>query len=315
MNKVLKILIISNILFNTANGARIKEISVINEGQEKKLVGYGLVVGLQRTGDSRTVLFTQKAVQNMLKNLGLFTEEKKKAYTKNVAAVMVTANISQFKKEGTKLDVQVASIGDATSLKDGILLLTPLLGDDELVYANAQGQVITDEKNNPTIGYILDGATVIRGIEAKIKDTLNLSITEPDFTSAVKIQEAINRKFNSAIAKAIDGGTIKISIPPEYKEEKIAEFISTIEQLEISLDKKEKVIVNKITGTIASGANIKIYPVRLIYRNLKIEIDKQTNLDEFIDMIQTLKVSPKEMIDIIKTLKSMGAIEAEVVII
>ncbi len=311
------LLVASCLLFipKVTEAGRLKEISIWEGLSEQPLIGYGLVSGLQKTGDSRNSLYTRKAVHNLLKNMKLFVPESRSMYAKNVASVIVTTNLPSLHRKGTKIDIKVSSIGDAKSLEQGILLPTSLVGLDGKTYAIAQGPLIIDRDRTVT-GYILDGAIVESVTKSTIenKDTLSLLLNRPDFVSSVRIQDVINEKFGTTIASAVDGGHVRIAVPEEYKD-KIAGFIVAIDTLEVVLDREEKISIDRITGVVTSGISSKIQPVALNYRELKIEVTAETTVKDFIDMINTMGVDQEDIIAILKSLKSSGAIESEIVII
>ena len=318
MNKIYLVFSFLFLVFSfldIAEAGRLKEISTWDGLTEQPLIGYGLVSGLQRTGDSRNSLYTRKAVHNLLRNMKLFVPESRTSYAKNVASVIVTTNLPPFSNKGTKIDVRISSIGDAKSLEQGILLPTPLVGLDGKTYAIAQGPLIID-KNRTVTGYILDGAIIESSTETTIedKDTLFLLLNQPDFTSSVRIQDVINGKFGTTIANAIDGGRVEIIIPDEYKG-KIAGFIAAVEILEVTPDREEKISIDYITGGVTSGIDSKIQPVALNYKGLKIEVTAETTVRDFISMVNKMGVKQEDVITILKSLKSSGAIEAEIVIL
>lgn len=312
-----RFLLISVFVFMSgiSQSARLKDISTIEGIQSYQLVGYGLVVGLKGSGDSYNSLVTQQSVKNLLEHFGLFTQDKnKRNKTKNVAAVMVTSELPTSKPKGTKIDIRISSIGDAKSIRDGTLLLTPLRDSNGKDRATAQGTVNASEKELTT-GYIMNGAIVESAIESEIKDTFYVLLNTPDFSSAVSVQDTLNKQFNdSTLAKAIDGSRIRIKIPVSYKGKALT-FVSEIEKVEIAIDTEEKVVINGTTGTVVSGLNVKVLPVRLNYKDMKIEITKDTPIGEFIDMMYKSGVTETEVLDIIRSLKSSGAIGAQVIII
>ncbi|MDD2890394.1 MAG: flagellar basal body P-ring protein FlgI [bacterium] len=312
-----KILLISVFIFmaGISQGARLKDISTIEGIQSYQLVGYGLVVGLKGSGDSYNSLVTQQSVKNLLEHFGIFTQDKnKRNKTKNVAAVMVTGELATSKPKGTKVDIKVSSIGDAKSIRDGNLLLTPLRDANGKDRATAQGTINASDKELTT-GYIMNGAIVDLPIESEIKDTFYILLNTPDFSSAVSVQDTLNKQFgDSTLAKAMDGSRIRIKIPASYKGKALT-FVSEIEKIDIAIDAEEKVVINGTTGTVVSGLNVKVSPVRLNYKDMKIEITKDTPVGEFIEMMYKSGVTETEVLDIIRSLKSSGAIGAQVIII
>jgi len=264
---------------------RIKDITKIQEIEETQLFGYGLVVGLNGTGDKKGVPFTIQSISNMLQRLGISVDSQQ-LKLKNVAAVMVTCTLSPFNKIGSHIDVTVSSIGDATSLQGGTLLFTPLQTIDGEVYVVAQGQISIGgfnisgggglaQKNHPTVGRIPGGGIVKKEISLTFlnKGNLSLVLSYPDFATAEHIAEEINKTFSNSLAKAQDAGIVKVEIPEEYKKERaLVDFISQIEGIYVIPDTKAKVVINEKTGTIVTGKNIKISKVAVSHGNLFVTI-------------------------------------------
>jgi flagellar P-ring protein precursor FlgI len=253
-----------------AEGARIKDVAVIAGARDNQLVGYGLVVGLAGDGD-KNPLYTVQTVANMLQRYGLSVPASTLS-SKNVAVVMVTADIPAFKKEGTRLDVTVSSMGDAKSLQGGVLVQTPLTGADGKVYAVAQGPLSlggisagTDggggasvQKNHPTVGQIINGALVEREIPMEIVNDhhLELLLREPDFTSASHMAAAVNEKFPGS-SEALDSTTVRVQIPDNL-EGSTVDFVAQLEAVEVVADVPARIIINERTGTIVATSRIRI---------------------------------------------------------
>ncbi|RLE06881.1 flagellar biosynthesis protein FlgA [Candidatus Aerophobetes bacterium] len=291
MKKTISILLIlMTVLFTSLSEAeeikvRIKDIARIKGAEEVQLFGYGLVVGLNGTGDKRGSTFTIQSISNMLQRLGISVDPQK-LRLKNVAAVMVTCNLSPFIKAGNYVDVTVSSIGDASSLQGGTLLLTPLQGMDGEIYVLAQGPLSiggfnvsggggTVQKNHPLVGRIPRGGIVKKELPlamVKNKD-LSLILSQPDFTTASRIADVINEVFPDNPATALDAGMIKIKIPEKYTEEgRIVNFISQIGELPVVPDMVAKVVINERTGTIVVGKEVKISPVAVSHGNLLVTV-------------------------------------------
>jgi flagellar P-ring protein FlgI len=266
------------------SNSRIKDIAYVQGVRGQQLIGYGLVVGLNGTGDSQRSTFTLQSVASMLKRFGI-TVPQNDLRMKNVAAVMVTATAPGFAREGGVVDVVVSSLGDATGLQGGTLLMTPLSGLDGIVYAMAQGPLSVGgidvvsggsevRRNHTAAGRIPGGAILEKPVTNDFsKDwTVFVVLNQSDFTTAMRIVEVINAKFtNAALAK--DGSTIAVSVPQEYRQEgKIIQFISLIEVMEIAPDVVAKVVINERTGTIVIGSNVSILPVAISHGGLNIEI-------------------------------------------
>jgi len=275
-----------------ALAVRIKDLAAIKGIRPNQLIGYGLVVGLNGTGDKAGTGFTVQSLVNMLERLGIHVDEADVS-VKNVAAVMVTASIPPFARIGNKIDAVVSSIGDAKSLQGGTLLLTPLRGVDRKVYALAQGPISVGgfaaggaagggvTKNHPTVGRISRGATIEREIPVSVQDKQELIITlnNPDFTTAVRVRNAINEKLGQVLATTTDSGTLKLSIPADFQDH-VVQLIATVENLEVIPDTVAKVVLNEKTGTVVIGEKVRISTVAVAHGNLSIQIKERTRVSQ-----------------------------------
>ncbi len=278
MRTVLCIIFLIIFEINSIFSARIKDLVDIEGVRYNQLIGYGIVVGLNGTGDDgKKTIFTFQAILNMLKNFGI-NVRKEDIDADNIAAVMVTAELPPFAKPGMKIDVTVSSMGDATSLQGGTLLMTPLRGPDGKIYAVAQGPITTGGysvngkiKNFPTVGRIPDGAIVEKAVpfDLQKKKKLILTLKNPDFTTCQKIADTINFYLHKNIATPIDGGTIEVKVPDK---ENIVEFISRIEKIDVTPDTKARIVINEKTGTVVIGENVQISTVAVSHGNLSIMI-------------------------------------------
>jgi flagellar P-ring protein precursor FlgI len=272
--------------------SRVKDLSLVEGGRDNQLVGYGLVVGLAGDGDSNAAA-TLRSVANVLQRYGLSlnpTDIK----AKNAAAVMITAEISAFLKPGARIDVNVASMGDAKSLQGGVLLQTPLLGADGRVYAVAQGPVAiggfiggtggaggaTVTKNHPTVGNISSGAIVEREIPATfVRDNVvRLLLHNPDFTSAARMADAINTQW-SGIANPIDAATIAVTLPPAYRGRDVA-FLAELGQVETSPDTLARIVINERTGTIVATSTVRLSQVAIAHGSLTITVTSNVGVSQ-----------------------------------
>ena len=286
------------ILPQKINSARIKDISHIHGIRENQLLGYGLVVGLNGTGDKSKTTFTIRSLSNMLNQMGISIKADE-INVKNVAAVIVTAILPPFLKNGSQLDITVSSLGDAGSLQGGTLLLTPLKGPDGKVYAVAQGTVCIGgfsaggaggsvQKNHPTVGRISGGAIIEKQLNFALnpKEPLKISLNYPDFITASRISDAINLSFGpSIIAHANDPSTIEIYIPDQMHNE-ITNLIAKIEELPITPDTRAKVVLNERTGTVVIGENVRISNVAISHGNLFIEIKETPKVSQPLPMAE-----------------------------
>lgn len=281
-------IIVAALLFaiGTSNSAtRIKDIAYLQGVRGKQIIGYGLVVGLNGTGDTQRSTFTLQSVTSMLKRFGI-TVPQTDLRLRNVAAVMVTSTIPGFAREGGVIDVTVSSMGDATNLQGGILLMTPLSGIDGAVYAMAQGPISVGgsgvrqngnevRRNHTSAGRIPGGGILERSVvtDFSTDSTIALVLTQADFTTANRIAEEVNAKFGSRIATANDGSTISLTIPNEFKNDgRLVEFISQVELIEITPDVAAKVVINEKTGTIVVGGAVSLLPVAISHGSLNIDI-------------------------------------------
>lgn len=272
----------------TSHAIRIKDLASFEGVRDNQLIGYGLVVGLSGSGDSDQVKIQTQTVVNMLERMGITTSIND-IKIKNVAAVMVTANLPAFAKQGNRLDVLVSSIGDAKSIAGGTLLMAPLKGADNEVYAVAQGSILTNsfafggqgatvQKNHPTAGRVPNGALVERELPNSLigKSVLNLNLNIADFTTASRIVAVVNDKFKSSVASSADPGRVNLTIPEAYADRAV-EFVAALERLEVTPDMLAKVVLNERTGTIVMGDNVRISTLAITHGSLSLVI-KETPL-------------------------------------
>jgi len=285
-------LLIAFSLPSAGYSARIKDISSIKGIRQNQLLGYGLVIGLNGTGDKGGTKFTIQGLVNMLEHMGVHVDPDE-VKVKNVAAVVVSAKLPPFARIGKKIDVILSSIGDAKSLVGGTLLLTPLKGVDNKVYALAQGPVSIGgfstggaagggvTKNHPTVGRISGGASIEKEIPLSImsKNEMTIILNNPDFNTADRAVKAINSRFGENIAKSIDSGTLKFRVPEEFQNE-VVNLIAQIGEIEVEPDSIAKVIVNEKTGTVVVGENVRIQKVAVAHGNLSIQIKEKSNVSQ-----------------------------------
>ena len=349
---------------STANSVRIKDLVEFDGVRGNDLVGYGLVVGLNGSGDGiRNAPFTEDIMSNILERLGVnITGEQFRP--KNVAAVFVTATLPPFARAGSRIDVTVSAIGDAKSLLGGTLIMTPLNAADGEIYAVGQGTVIaggataegdaaTVTLGVPTSGVIPNGARVEREIDfdfTKLK-SIRLALRTPDFTTAERIETAINGKYGRIVSRMLDSGTVVVDISAT-RAISPAHAIGTIENLGVQPERKAKVVVDQRSGTIVMGADVRISRVAVSQGNLTLRIQEQpvvvqpnpfsageaivvprtnasieeesgtglaeveggTSLSEVIAGLNALGVAPRDMIDILKSIKAAGALHADFIV-
>ena len=270
-----------------AHAVRLKDLVSIEGVRDNQLLGYGLVVGLNGTGDRRQTVFSAQSLANMLERMGVSVPAAA-IRVANTAAVMVTATLPAFAQPGARLDVTAAAIGDASNLQGGILLLTSLRGADGQVYAVAQGPIMTggfaagrggnaQTVNHPTVGRAPEGATIERAAPSIApKGVIHLQLRRSDFTTSTRIVEAVNRKFPgpATAARAENAGLVSVSIPSEYAA-RATQFVSELENLVVEADRTARVVINERTGTIVLGKDVRVSPVAILHGNLSVEI--QTN--------------------------------------
>jgi len=273
--------------------SRIKDITLIEGDRDNQLVGYGLVVGLAGQGDSNPNA-TLHSVANVLQRYGITVNPQQDVTAKNTAAVMVTADISAFLKSGARIDVTVASLGDAKALQGGVLLQTPLIGGDGHTYAVAQGPIAiggflggqggsggaTVQKNHPTVGTINNGAIVEREIPAQFvhNGSMRLLLHNPDFTSAARMAEAINGAWPLS-ASALDAATVQVHLPPRYVGREVP-FISDLGMIDITPDTLARVVINERTGTIVATATVRISEVAVADGSLTITVTSNVGVSQ-----------------------------------
>jgi flagellar P-ring protein precursor FlgI len=343
---------------------RIKDIASFSGIRENEIIGYGLIVGLNQTGD-KDGTYIYQPFANMLNRMGITVSQTDlKTKTKNIAAVIVTAKLPTMARPGTKVDVQVSSIGDAKSIQGGTLLMSPLKGPDGVVYAVAQGPIsiggfsggtggTSTVKNHPTVGMIPNGAIVEKEVPVNMnrKSRLELLLATQDITTSKRIADKINESFDVVIAKAESPSLITLNIPQVYLD-KVIDFMSKIELLDVPVDLPARVVINERTGTIVIGENVRISQIALAHGGLTIEIKteyqvsqpgplaplgaetvivpkeevkveekkaflmevKGATIGELIKALNALGVTPRDLVAIIQSIKAAGSLKAELVL-
>ena len=357
-------LVLGALVPDAGHAARIKDLASFSGVRTNQLVGYGLVVGLGGTGDKRGSDFTIQSIYNMLDKMGVRVD-KKTLKPSNVAAVMVTSQMPASVRPGAKLDVTVSSLGDATSLLGGVLLLTPMKGVDGEIYALAQGPLAvggfqaggaaaTATKNVTTVASIPGGANVEKSVpfEFNSQHDLTINLGTADFTTAMNMAKKINQCLSGNYARATDASTIKVDLP-EQSRGNMVPLMAAIENIEITPDNKARVVVDEKTGTVVVGLNVRLTRSAVTHGSLQILIqetaevsqplpfaprDAQTvvvpetnistseenrklrmvegaTLQELVEGLNVLRATPRDMISILKTLKSAGALHADLEVI
>jgi len=276
----------------TLQASRVKDLTLVGGGRENQIVGYGLVIGLAGDGDSNAAA-TLRSVANTLQRFGI-TVDPTQVKAKNVAAVMVTADIGPFLKNGSRIDITVASMSDAKTLQGGVLLQTPLLGADGRVYAVGQGPIAiggflggaggaggaTVQKNHPTVGVISSGAIIEREIPARFvnEGMLSLQLHNPDFTSAARMANAINAVYPSS-ALARDAASIEVKLPDEFRGREVA-FLADLGQIEVTPDTLARIVINERTGTIVATSTVRLSQVAISLGSLTITVSSNVGVSQ-----------------------------------
>jgi flagellar P-ring protein FlgI len=308
------VLIVVNLMPSTVFGvSRIKDISDFEGVRENQLVGYGLVVGLDGTGDSlRNSPFTRQSLEGMLERLGINTRDATNLNTQNVAAVMVTGSLPAFARQGTKIDVTVSALGDAQSLMGGTLLVTPLLGADGEVYAVGQGNLAvggfkaggaaeTVSKGVATSARIANGAIVEKEVPFDLAGMheLHLSLKNPDFTTASRIADVINGDIGPGTAKPLDPATVLLTVPPTYTRNMFS-LLTDIEQLPVDPDQPARIIIDEQSGIIVMGSDVRVSTVAIAQGNLTIRVTETPQVSQpqpFSQGGETVQV-PRTQVDV-----------------
>jgi flagellar P-ring protein precursor FlgI len=306
---------------------RLKDISTFRGVRDNQLFGIGVVTGLDGKGDTGNI--PSEMITNMIKNLGI--ELSSVMQTRNTALVMVYADIPAFYKSGMRIDVNVAAIGNSTSLENGVLIQTPLYGADRQVYAVAQGNVLTGgasvrgaanlQTNYRVVGSVPQGAIIEREIPTTIisEDTVTIYLNNPDITTASRVTMAINNTFSNRIARATDPSSIRVQIPELFYDDVIS-FLALIEEIEVKPDVKAKIIINEKTGTVVMGGNVKFADFTLSYGNFIISItngeigEKPATIDNVMLALRTAGALPQDVIAIFQNLSLANYIYADVVV-
>lgn len=340
--------------------ARVKDISSLAGVRDNQMIGYGLVVGLNGTGDGGNTAFTTQSVSSMLRALGI-TVNAKDIKARNVAAVMVTANLPPFARAGGRIDIVVSSMGDAKSLQGGTLLLTPLRAPDGEIYAVAQGPLSVGgfaaggksgssvQKNHPTVGHIAAGALIEREVPGQFagREHVTLILHSPDFTTSSRLVQTINDQVGETVARALDSGTVKIQVPVQFRSN-LVEFVSALENMEVTPDTVAKVVLDERTGTVVIGENVRIATIAVAHGSLSIEIKESLQVSQpppfsggatvvtpesdvrvqegkanllllpqavtirdLVRALNSIGVTPRELIAIFQAIKAAGALQAQ----
>jgi flagellar P-ring protein precursor FlgI len=341
---------------------RLKDLVSIEGVRDNQLVGYGIVVGLNGTGDSRQTVVSAQSLTNHLARMGVVVSPTL-ILVRNTAAAIVTANLPPFAQPGTRIDISVAAVGDSTNLQGGILVLTPLKGPDGQVYAVAQGSVITGGfvagrggntkgMNHPTAGRVPDGAIVEKGAPSVVpQERIKLQLRQADFTTATRIVNAINEKFGTSEihpARAENSALVSVDTPSGFAS-RIIEFMGELENVVVEADRPARIVIDERTGTIVMGKEVRIAPVAILHGALTVQIQTTANVsqpapfssgqttvtpdvsvtakeekaknivleqgasvEELVRALMAIGSTPRDIIAILQSLKTAGALQAEV---
>jgi len=284
-------LLVSLLFYSGAFGAvsRVKDVAKVVGLSDIQVIGYGIVIGLDGSGDRsiRTARIASQSAANMLERFGI-TLDPRDLRLRNIAAVMVTGNVPPFIDTGERIDVNVSSLGDATSLEGGTLLLTPLVGPQGTVYAQAQGPLAVGgfnaesglgdriTRNHTQVGVVTAGATMARQRRvAYVKDgTINLALNDPDFSTSMNVANAINQHFNQSLSKPVDQATVEIALPNQAPLSNPVNFLAELETLQVAVDVPARVVINERTGTIVAGSNVRISEAAISHGNITVQIQQ-----------------------------------------
>jgi flagellar P-ring protein precursor FlgI len=321
------LLLVSSATYAENPGARLKDVASVKGVRENILIGYGIVVGLKGTGDSSADV-TARSLGKLFSKLGLDVGKNEKINSKNAAAVIVTAKLPAFARSGVQIDITVSSIGDATSLEGGVLLVTPLRAGDQQTYAVAQGMVslgsVADGKSIfPTVGRIVSGAMIEKDVDTNFsgKKSFRLSLNNPDFTTAARLVALVNAELGGKFASARDSATVDVVVPFNYDGNTV-ELMARIENIRVVVDSKAKVVLNERTGTVVMGDRVSITPIAIAHGDLSIQVKgnakgerlyelKGATVSDLVKLLNTLGVQPKDLTAIFQTIKANGALQAE----
>ncbi len=332
MYKLLPLILCALSLPALANQSRIKDLVTIKGVRENPLIGYGLVIGLNGTGDGGGEI-TNTSLKKMFQTLGL--NPQKEVTSKNVAAVIVTAKLPAFGRTGQALDVTVSSIGDASSLAGGTLLVTPLKGGDGQVYAVANGALsiggLDKGKKMATTALIPSGGTIEKELELGFNDkkAIRMALNSPDFTTAARVERTINQELGGKYATASDATTIDLIIP-QYYERKVVELLANVENYRVVADTYARIVINERTGTLVAGGDIVLKKSAVSHRDMVLEVkggsegsasrsiqvvEQSTTINDLVKALNALGTSPEDLISIFQALKKNGSLVADIELI
>lgn len=329
----------------SAVAVRVKDLSRVDGIRNNQLMGYGLVTGLEGTGDGTRSLFTLQSIANMLQRFGVSISPSS-IRVDNVAAVLVTVTLPPYVRPGDRLDVQVSSIGDAENLQGGVLLQTPLMGADGKVYAAAQGSLSIGgfnpktgggkvTRNHPMIAMVPNGAIIEKEVSSEIAiqdGGIRLLLHAPDFVTASRLTATINQSFSAPLAKALDPQAVWVKLPDNFVNDPVT-FLAVLQDLEIEPDLPARIVINERTGTVIMGENVRVARVAVSHGNISVSVkdpnapdapaasDKVVTMadgasvNDIVKALNNLGATPRDVISILQAMRSAGALYAEIVLI
>ncbi len=356
---------------HSAYAVRIKDLAGVRGMRDNQLTGFGIVIGLNGTGDSTDSILARKPIINALERMAI-SMRSSDIKGRAIAGVIITATLPASAKSGQKLDVTVSTVGDAISLRGGQLIATPLRAHNRVVFAVAAGPIVgipmgvelpaarnsigapdyefdARRKIVPTVGYVVGGGIIEREIDFDLNSRarLFLNLHQPDFTTSFRLAKMINKSFGDGSARSIDAGSVEISVPASYLGQSV-ELISRVENLEIEPDAAARVVVDERTGTVVMGTNVRILPIAISYGNLNIRIGQETapqpqaqvagqaaqappppepveenrvilfkgavDIKEVVNGLNKVGISNSDLVEVLKTIKTAGALQAELII-
>ncbi len=305
------------------SGTRLKDVAAMQGASGTPLLGYGLVIGLNKTGDRRQTIFSAQTLANMLQRFGV-TVPADEIKIENVAAVLVTAELPPYARPGGRIDVTASSIGDARSLQGGMLLATPLRGGNGEIYAVAQGSLTLGgfgggtggnsvQVNHLTVGRVPSGALVqvASGAQIGSQESLTLALREPDFVTAARVAQVINQELGADVARAVDPANITLSVPSTYQSA-IPDLMARLDVLPIETDTQARVVINERTGTVVVGGHVRIGPAAVAHGNLSVRIQTRFQVSQPppLARVGETKVVPTEQVDVQEGTAQLVSLEA-----
>ncbi len=327
-------LVVANFVFASdvfAQKARIRDLVNVRGNRSNQLIGFGLVVGLAGTGDSKKSLATNKAVANLMTRMGIKSGPED-VLSQSVAAVIVTAELPAFARNGDRFDVKVSVIGDAKSIAGGNLLQTPLKAGDGQVYGVAQGTVVTGMPNGSSKQVLTTALVPASGVverefipQLASNNTIELSLKAPDFTTNNRVAERINEQYKGFFAESADPSTIRVNVPSQFQD-RLIEFVAEIEQLEVEASSRAVVVLNERTGTVVMGGQVAIGAIVVSHGDLSIQVNagkdsKASNqtvvnvggatIGELVNSLNALGLKPSDLVGIVQAIHAAGALRAD----